>query len=92
MFLFLFFSAALAGMVVAGSVPRVARQATNTISCTNVLTGTLTMVSNTESWPLAVVNYGPLQVGNWADPEWFTFESCTSSFMGYTSSPSIYYG
>jgi hypothetical protein len=95
MLLYLFSSVALTGLVAAGSVPHVARQAVNTITCTQVTTGSLMMQSPStgQQWQLAVEDESPLQVVDWSDPETFSFESCTSEFMGYTSSAGggIYY-
>jgi hypothetical protein len=88
------FSSALAGLVAAGGVPHVARQAPNSISCTTLLTGTLSMVSQPSSpeQTLGVLDFGPLTGGIWTQAEEFTFRNCTSSSMGYTPSSVIHYG
>jgi hypothetical protein len=66
MLLSLFSSVALAGLVAAGSIPHVARQGANTITCTTTITsGTLVMQSlrhrssgHLVSWPAARSKYG----------------------------------
>jgi hypothetical protein len=95
MLLSLFSSVALAGLVAAESAPHVARQAAN-ISCTSVVNGSLAMQSpsTSQQWSLGVLAGSPLEVLTVGPTQIFSFESCTSAFMGYTSNSDqgLYYG
>jgi hypothetical protein len=102
MLLSLFPSVALACLVAARSVPQVARSDdVQTVSCKplNGASGTLVI----KSLPLAYLQFQDLPLGlrenvlkqdDAREKQHFIFETCTSTFMGETSSndDGIYYG